>query len=245
MDGAAFKHRLIARLQPLARKVPGGMSLGRVLYRWIDPERRAIHALRQRDDITLFQPFPTTAEDRYPELFDALALRLAGLPQPRILSFGCANGAEVRALRRRIPDARITGIDINPHALKHARQSDLDPRSSYRCADRPPPGERFDAILALAVFRHGMIEENRPQDCAAILPFNRVAEGIARLDAALEPGGWLAICNAHYRFCDFAASSGYSADPLQFGQPQSLLYGPDNKRLADATYADVLFHKDR
>ena len=41
---------------------------------------------------------------------DALAERLAGLPEPRILSFGCSSEVEVRALRSRLPQARITGI---------------------------------------------------------------------------------------------------------------------------------------
>ncbi len=233
------------RLDGLIRAIPGGSALAQAVLRLIDPERRALHALRERRDLHLFQPFPETFEDRYPELFDALVLRLARLEAPRILSFGCSRGMEVRALRQRLPLAEITGIDVNAWALDRARQADPDPRSRYILADAPDPSERYDAVLAMAVFRHGQIELERPEDCAAILPFADVAAGIARLDAVLRPGGWLAIYNAHFRFADMPVAGHYRAEPFRMTDhaPQTLLYGPDNRRIDGTEYDAVLFRK--
>ena len=235
------------RLEPLrraARRVPGAMAAGRWLHRRLDPELRAIECSQRTHGPALFQPFPDTCEERYPALFDALAARLALLEAPRILSFGCSSGEEARALRRRLPRARITGIDANARAIARARRADRDPLSRYVCTSRVPPDERFDAILALAVFRHGELEALRPGSCAAILPFARFCAGIAMLDAALEPGGWLAIWNAQFRFADTPAAPRYRSEPLaMLTPPQALLYGPDDRRLIGATYAEALFRR--
>ncbi|HVR91675.1 MAG TPA: class I SAM-dependent methyltransferase [Novosphingobium sp.] len=236
------------RLEPLrriARAVPGGIAAGRWLRRQLSPELRALERLRREHSGALFQPYATTAEDRYPQLFDALAQRLAHLPAPRILSFGCSTGEEVRALRARLPNARITGIDLNPRSLAIARKNDTDPLSYYRLAGAPLPGDRFDAVLAMAVFRHGVLEAEQPVECSAVLPFARFAEGVALLDTSLEPGGWLALYNSHFRFSDTPTSAGYACDPLRMTdhRPRDLLYGPDNQRLLGVTDNTVLFRK--
>ena len=103
-------HDKLEPVRRLARALPGGMALGRRLRRLFNPELRTNHQLIRTERGRLFQPFPDTWDERYPTLFDALAERLAGLPEPRILSFGCSSEAEVRALRSRLPQARITGI---------------------------------------------------------------------------------------------------------------------------------------
>lgn len=236
------------RLEPLrriARAFPGGMAAGRWLHRQLSPELRALERLRREHPGVLFQPYGTTSEDRYPRLFDALAERLAHLPAPRILSFGCSTGEEVRALRARLPNARITGIDLNPRSLAIARKKDGNPLSQYRLAGRPEDDDRFDAVLAMAVFRHGVLEAERPMDCSAVLPFARFAEGVAMLDARLDPGGWLALYNSHFRFADTPTAAGYADDPLRMtGQrPRDLLYGPGDQRLVGVTDDTVLFRK--
>lgn len=239
----------LERLRRIARRVPGAMALGRGLRRLADPDLRTIERLRRNRGDTLFQPFPTTSEDRYPELFAALAERLAAIGRPRILSFGCADGSEVRSLRRWFPDAEITGIDINPRAIGHARrllERAPDPAVRFICAADAgaEPAGSYDAVLAMAVFRHGELERDVPESCAAILPFSRFAAGVAMLDRVLRPGGWLALWNAHYRFADTMTAQGYDAETLPFAEaePQVLLYGPDDRRL-DADYAYVLFRK--
>lgn len=244
METPAPSRDRLEALRRIARHVPGGMAAGRWLHRRLDPELREIDRLRREEAGRLFQPFPDTWDDRYPELFDALAERLEGLKAPRILSFGCSSGAEVRALRHRMPSARIVGLDLNRRALASARRA--DPRGDYRLASAPEAGERFDAVLALAVFRHGVLEAERPQSCTEILPFARFAEGLGALDAVLEPGGWLAICNAHFRLADSPLCSGYRADPLRLTNlpaDRGPLYGPDDRLIAGAGETDVLFTK--
>ena len=236
------------RLEPLrriARAVPGGMAAGRWLRRRLSPELRMIDRLQRDRAGLLLQPYGTTSEDRYPQLFDALAQRLAHLPAPRILSFGCSTGEEVRALRRRLPNARITGIDLNPRSVAIARERDANSLSQYRVAGAPLADDCFDTVLAMAVFRHGVLEAKRPADCSAVIPFARFGEGIALLDAALEPGGWLALYNTHFRFCDTRTASGYDCDPLRMSdhRPLDLLYGPDNRRLDRVTDDTVLYRK--
>lgn len=234
------------RLEPLrrlARMVPGGMALGRWLRRLANPDLREIARLQAQEAGRLLQPFPDTSEERYPELFDALAKRLAALPNPRILSFGCSSGAEVRALKRRMPGARIVGLDLNRRALAQAMSA--DPQSDYRCAAAPQAEETFDAILAMAVLRHGQLESERPETCAAVMPFARFAEVLGRLDMALEQGGWLAIGHAHFRFSDWTGSAGYQAEAAKFpvlSEP-TLLYGHDNRRIEHPTPIAVLHQK--
>ncbi len=235
---------LLNRLRALAARVPGGTAAGRWLHALADPRLRAIKTSRRRHGEALFQPFPDTWEERYPALFDGLARHLAPLPAPRILSFGCSTGAEVRALRRRLPNARIVGIDANARVIAFAKRRSAEPFTEFRAASTIAPGERYDAVLALAVFRHGALESGRPQSCAAILPFARFESGTAMLDAVLETGGWLAICNSHFRFSDTATATRYASDPLRLpGNPRDPLYGPDDQRLADMDELPVLFRK--
>jgi len=232
-------------LRRIARAIPGGMALGRWLRRRFAPDMRAIEASQRRFGPALFQPFPDTAEDRYPELFDALAAQLAGIEAPRILSFGCSSGAAVRAMRQRLPSALITGIDANARVIEQARRADRSPLSRYFCAASPPAGEVYDAILALAVFRHGELAAREPDSCAAVLPFSRFAEGLAMLDRGLVPGGVLAIWNAHFRLADTPLDGRYAALPFRMpqGEVQSLLFGPDDRRLHGAICHDALFRK--
>lgn len=240
------------RLEPLrrmARQIPGAMALGRRVRQWIDPDLRTIERLRREQAGALFQPFPTTAEDRYPDLFDALALRLAGIARPRVLSFGCADGSEVRSLRRWLPDAEIVGFDINPRAIAEARRRldhDPDPAIRFELAGDPSgePAESFDAILALAVFRHGQLEQTAPGSSCEIMPFARFEHGVAMLDRLVRPGGWLAVWNSHFRFADTALAKGYRAESLAWSErdPLTLLYGTNDQRLSEP-YAEVLFRK--
>ena len=236
-------------LRRLARRLPGALAASRWLHQRIDPELRAIERLRRSAPMAL-QPFPDTFDDRYPELFAALADRLQGIESPRVLSFGCSDGAELRSLRRYLPHAELVGMDLNPRALGRAQAllaAQPDARMRYCLAGdtSDEPRESFDTILALAVLRHGELEAHRPADCAAILPFAKVAAALADLDARLKPGGWLAVWHAHFRVRDAAATAGYAAESLPFSEndPLDVLYGKDNARLEGLTSAEVLFRK--
>lgn len=234
-------------LRQALRGIPLAVTAVRALRRIIDPDQREVHRIRNAHHAVVFQPFPDTFDERYPPLFDAIAAELAHVEAPRVLSFGCSSGAEVRALRSRLPGARILGMDLNRRKLAAARAADPNPLSQYRCAGRIEPDERFDAILALAVFRHGELEAQRPLSSRSIMPFARFEAGLAMLDAALEPGGLIAIWHAHFRLADTQLAARYEAvavDTTCLGI-QDLLYGRDDCRMNGVTETRALFRKRR
>lgn len=234
--------RLPAALRPALKRIPGLRALVRW---WHDPDLWALdRSLARGTPLRVLQPHTTTSEDRYPALFDRLAAELAGKKAPRVLSFGCSGGEEVRALRRRLPEAWLVGVDVNPRALARARHKDRHQRSSYLVGDRPPPGRPFDAVLALAVFRHGALGDAKPESCAGILPFARVAEAFAALDARLRPGGVLAWGNAHFRLADMPGGDRYALiEATADLDPFEVAYGPDDRRLPAAEERGGLYRK--
>lgn len=198
----------------------------------------------------VLQPHPTTSADRYPEVFTAISAHLWEIEHPRILSYGCSDGSEVRSQRRWFPQATIVGLDPNALMIRQARAClalSPDPGISYVEADSPEAlGDmQFDAILAMAVFRHGDLERFQPPTCTEVLAFARFAETVAMLDQRLKPGGWLSIWNAHYCFADTDTACDYDARSLTFTRddPLALLYDANDKYIADAAYSDVIFRK--
>ena len=112
------------RLEPfrrIARHLPYAMALGRRLHVLLDPELRTVARLKRRQGQGVFQHWPHTEVDRYPQLFDALAERLSGIEAPRILSFGCSTGEEVLTLKAHFPGAEVFGCDIDWFNLRASR----------------------------------------------------------------------------------------------------------------------------
>lgn len=240
---------LMSSLRTGLRAVPPVRSVLTCLRDMVDPDRRAIARMKRTHARTVLQPWPTTFEDRYPEIFTALDAHLWTIANPRILSFGCSDGSEVRSLRRWFPNARIVGLDPNPAMIRTARAHlalHPDPDISYVEASSVADlgGMQFDAILAMAVFRHGDLETNAPDNCSSVLPFSRFADAVAELDQRLNPGGWLAIWNSHFRFCETPTASGYEARSLHFtrANPMTLTYGPSNHRV-EGPYCEAMFRK--
>lgn len=235
--------RLPAAFRSALRRIPGARALAEL---WHNPDFAALAWSQRRGRaLAVLQPWTTSDEDRYPALFDALAANLARKDAPRILSFGCSGGEEVRALRRRMPGAAIIGVDVNPRALARARRADRHPGSAYHLGDSPPPGEPFDAVLALAVFRHGALERDGLDSSADVLPFARAAEVFARIDAALKPGGLLAFGNANFRIADLPGGDHYAlvSDFPEELAPSFPLFGTDDRRIDGAHAVGGLFRK--
>jgi hypothetical protein len=240
---------LLSTLRTGLLSVPQVRSAVSCFRAFSDPDRRAIARMQRIHARSILQPWPTTFEDRYPEIFTALDAHLWTVANPRILSFGCSDGSEVRSLRKWFPTARIVGMDPNSAMIRMARAHlalNPDPGISYvEASDVAALGDmRFDAILAMAVFRHGTLEDQRPDDCSAVLPFAHFEQGVAALDQRLNPGGWLTIWNSHFRFCDTGTAKGYEARSLRFtrADPMTLLYGPDNRRVS-GPYCEAMFRK--
>lgn len=165
---------------------------------------------RHRDDIHQTTPF--TCDDRYPELFDAVAGLIPGAK--RILSFGCSTGQELVAIRRRFAKAEIVGAEINPRSRRLARKRTASDANIQVIAPSDLAGN-FDAIFALAVFQrepHKM-EELEVDDLSPVYPFERFDAAISGLVKRLGSGGILCVVNNQYRVEDSSAASLLEAVP--------------------------------
>lgn len=188
----------------------------------------------------LHQTATTTAPDRYPELFAGLAERLPG--DARILSFGCSTGEELAALRRLMPAARLTGVEINARCRRIAtRRMAGDSRVTFAAA---LPDGPFDAVLALAVLQREphRVEREGIADLGRIYPFARFDEAIGVLVDRLAPGGLLAVHHAQYRVEDSRVAAGLEAVA---GTPPLMppLFDRNSRRYAAAPPAASLFVK--
>lgn len=244
----AFQRNTMAPMRhfsALSTLLRGFPALRSVYRRWHNPDLAALErSLSRRSGFDVLQPWTTTAEDRYPDLFDQLAALLSDVRAPRVLSYGCAGGEEVRALRRRLPNATIVGVDVNPRAIERARRRDRDKHSRYMLSDRPPPGELFDAVLALAVFRHGRLAVDRPAQCTAILPFSQAAKAFDLLNASLRPSGMLAWGNAHFRLCRLPGGESYDLIRTSSDlDPIEPAYGQDDRRTANCGDSGGIYRK--
>ena len=110
------------------------------------------------------------------------AYLLAQLPArcEAALEIGCGTGAFSRRLAARAE--RVLALDLAPNMIRIARErSTAFPQVEYRLADalaEPLPAESFDCIASIATLHH--------------LP---IAAMLAKLRAALRPGGTLAVAD--------------------------------------------------
>jgi trans-aconitate methyltransferase len=160
-----------------------------------------------RPGSNLFQPAGFTKLDRYPVVFDFVRRNLPDDRPLAILSFGCASGEEVFTLRRYFPHAVLKGLDVDPHQIRRcraalaARGGDPGIRFEVAGAANDEPDGAYDAVFAMAVFRHGDLHR-RPPSCAPWVRFADFEATVAGLARALKPGGLLALRHANFRFAD-------------------------------------------
>src|SRR5579863_6094507 len=195
-----------------ARRLPGFRTVQalRDVGRGGEQFRSAL--LRLRRPRGLFQPFGDTAEDRYPDVFALVAQHLAGR-DVSILSIGCSTGEEVFSLKRYCPNARVKGLDISPQRIaickRQAAERRLADVSFDIAADTEmEPAAGYDAIFAMAVFRHGGLSDG-PPECGHLLTFSVFEQAMAGLSRCLRPGGLLAIRHANFRFSDTASAADF------------------------------------
>src|SRR5690348_16410345 len=194
----------------------------------------------------LFQPYTTTAANRYPQ---ELAVVAENLPAPeRILSFGCASGDELVSLRTAFPDAVIDGIDINPLAVRAARRRTADdPRITVSRRGEAPVGAAYDVVLALAVFRHAALND-APESCAGVIAFADFERTVTGLSDSLRPGGLLVLRHANFRFTDTEVAAGYDALSTGYlsageGGLPTPVYGPDDRLIGTEQRDDGIYRK--
>lgn len=221
-------------LKRMVRALPASRHLI-PLYRFAQGEDARHASLWQPPPAGLFQPFATTAMDRYPRLFTFARDRLGDGPDRCILSFGCSTGEEVFSLRRYFPQALIRGIDINPRNITRARASLRhlgDDRLSFSIAASAAEEGigSHDAVFAMAVFRHGELGDF-PPTCSHLLHFAAFEQSLVELSACLKPGGLLFLRHANFRFQDTRPARQFDLLLERPRNPQTPLYGRDEALL--------------
>jgi SAM-dependent methyltransferase len=238
------------RLKALLRKAPGA-PLWRFFYHLRNESSRNRALLDLRPPQGLFQPESTTRENRYPAEFKFVRDHLGDGPDRRILSFGCSTGEEVFSLRHYFPTAQIKGVDINRRNIRKCRERLAriggDPGLSFEIAGSAvtEPTAHYDAVFAMAVFRHGKLGE-APPSCAHLIRFGDFERSVGELARSLKPRGLLILCHANFRFGDTAAASAFTRICVAPSNPKSArtpLYGPDDKLLPYAREDDGVFDK--
>ncbi|AMR64872.1 class I SAM-dependent methyltransferase [Aquipseudomonas alcaligenes] len=210
-------------------------------------EHRRSALLMWRRPRGLFQPYGTTQEDRYPELFRLLRQALEDVPQTRILSFGCSTGEEVFSLARYFLRAHIHGVDIDNgrigECLARWRREGRDPRLSFACASDVSEDivESYDLVMAMAVFRHGRLGA-RPANCSDWVCFADFDRAVGDLARVLKPGGLLVFRHANFRFSDTRVADDFDCVRLESAQV-SPIYGRDNRLMPDALGDDGIYLK--
>lgn len=174
-----------------------------------------VQLLRPKD---LHQISTLTALDRYPEIFEACRVHLAGRDDLRLLSFGCSTGEEVVTLRRLFPSARITGAEINPHALAACRRRVVDERVEFVESTQSAIEKRapFDAIFCMAVLQRSphFVVSQQLANIGSLYPFSKFEAQVTAFDGWLGGGGMLVLHHTQYVFEDLALSARYRPLPL-------------------------------
>jgi SAM-dependent methyltransferase len=210
--------------------------------------RFELHRRLRRPVEERFQPYPYTLPDRYPWLFDFAAAALDGVPCPRLLSFGCSRGDEVFSLSRRLPDAAVKGLDIDPRNIAACRaRSPDDDRLSFEAASntRGEPSGHYDAVFCLAVLCHGDLTVTRARRSEPLLRFADFERAVADLARCLKPGGLLVLHTTNFRFCDTAVASEF--DVVLEARPEQLapdvVFDRDGRLMPGERYLPVGFRK--
>lgn len=137
------------------------------------------------------------------DLADALA-RTELAPTATVLSVGCNRADELELVYRAIPQARVTGLDLDESALAIARTR--WPRATFIAADvaRPMVYGRFDLVIAIGLFQSGALDDR---------------ELLRRLvQDHLEPDGAVILGIPNSRHIDGELS--YGARMRNFRQPE-------------------------
>ena len=139
-------------------------------------------------------------------------------------------------------------MDVNPYNIKVCKiwlsQRGGDPGITFSVAESVAAegSENYDAIFALAVFRHGDLSI----DCQFSDPhihfsdFERAATELAR---CLKPGGLFVIRHAHFRFSDTAISTAFHKILHLPSAGDAPFYGTDNRLLLHGQCDDGVFQK--
>jgi SAM-dependent methyltransferase len=210
---------------------------------------KGVLSARHRPRAGTFQPYSHTLPDRYPWLFRAAAVALAGREPMCLLSFGCSRGEEVLSLRSYFPDAAVRGLDVDPRNIGAclARLPPGTPRVSFACAatTAAEPDASYDAIFCLAVLVHGDLAVSAATRSEPLLRFDDFERVVTDFHRCLKPGGLLLLHTTNFRFCDTKVAADF--DVMLSAPPEAMSvdgkFDRDNRLLKNVQYLDVGFRK--
>jgi SAM-dependent methyltransferase len=212
-----------------------------------DSRNSALLQLRQPKG--LFQPYRTTSNDRYPEIFKFVREQIGDGTDLRILSVGCSTGEEVFSLRGYFSQATIVGLDINPLNIaacrsKLRKSGDARIHFSVAGSSQDQPDASYDAIFAMAVFRHGKLSHPPvPPRCDDRIRFSDFETSVADLARTLKPGGLLVIHHAMFRFEDTLVAAGFRTTLRADNDEDTPVYDRDNCLMDAVDSFGVVFQK--
>jgi methylase of polypeptide subunit release factors len=144
----------------LPEEVTELMDAAGVLLRDGDDWRSAVRFSSYDSELFVHSAFPTTAPDAVflgPDTYrmaNAAIAHLAARDRPvrRAVDIGCGTGAGAIAVAKRVPDAEVLAVDINPAALRFTRVNSAlagTPRVRARHSDLLDRVDgRFDLIIS-------------------------------------------------------------------------------------------------
>ena len=102
----------------------------------------------------------------------------------------------------------------------------------------------YDAIFAIAVFRHGDLNLSPPPPkCDHRLRFVDFEQSVTDLARCLKPGGLLVIHNAMFRFGDTRVAAQFEPIDCMGHLIEGPLYDHENCSLPAGNYPHVIFRK--
>lgn len=188
-----------------------------------------------------------TKSNRYPDIFKECSQYLQPIESPRILSFGCSTGEEVRTLSQYLPTATVYGVDINQWCIKQCiKQNTSNSQHFYhRLSKEFNSLESCDAIFCMAVFQKTDDRLPNKKDNTKLFTFSAFEEDILILDQKLKIKGLLIIDHSDFNFLDTVIAKNY--EPLNFEGNQILrkfpLFDTTNQKISDEKYLYRVFAK--
>lgn len=231
------------------RGVPGYQAV-RFIYRLAQgTESRNVALLLLWPPKGLYQPYITTSDDRYPEIFKYAQEQIGDGPNVRVLSVGCSTGEEVFSLRHYFSEATIVGLDINPFNIAVCRVRKLKlgqkkVRFSVAASTVGESNASYDAIFAMALFRHGDLSRSpHPSKCDHLIRFADFEKSVTDMARILRPGGLLILHHAMFRFEDTNAAAGFKTVFSLKPDPTAPVYDREDRLMDVADSFGVVFQR--
>lgn len=193
-----------------------------------------------------FQTSSKTIMNRYPDLFEVVSRELQNHINPRILSFGCSTGEEVRSILDYLPRANVVGVDINHRSISKARKRNINKNVKFYhyLDDNWRYDSYYDCIFAMAVFQRTKHRDASRTISLESFQYKHFSNMISLLDSMLRTDGLFIIDHTDYSFLDLASSRNYSI--LEFDIPISRarpVYSKDNSVKSSSSRMNRAFRK--